>query len=317
VTGVALAGLLVGLSPVYTMMVAALLVMGALGGGYHPVASPLVSDGTPVEKRGRVLGIHQIGGTAANIITPPLAAAIAAAFAATIGWRGSYIVLTAPIIVFGLYLNFVMRRRHIGDTPRVAVTQTDAIIPLPKGFLRRMIAFVVLGTAVQVFVFSSLSFVTLLVVDQYTGSEQLGAALFALSQFSGLFAGPIGGHLSDRIGKVPMILVAGLASGPLIYLLGLSANWWLLAIVLLALGCCMYIAMPVSEAYVISHASPRNRSTSLGIYYFASRGGPGVLSLIIGGMLDRFGFGTAFTYTGGVMFAIAIICSFMLWGSKE
>ena len=44
------------------------------------------------------------------------------------------------------------------------------------------------------------------------------------------------------------------------------------------IGIIIYIRMPVSESYVIKKASPRNRSTILGIYYFSSMEGGGILT---------------------------------------
>ena len=43
ICGVALAGLLVGLSQTYIMMLVFLALMGVLGGGYHPASAPLIS----------------------------------------------------------------------------------------------------------------------------------------------------------------------------------------------------------------------------------------------------------------------------------
>jgi len=42
ISGVALSGLLVGLSQTYIMMTVFLVLMGLAGGGYHPAASPLI-----------------------------------------------------------------------------------------------------------------------------------------------------------------------------------------------------------------------------------------------------------------------------------
>ena len=53
-------------------MIFALILMGILGGGYHPMASPLLADTINIEKRGQALGVHQIGGTLANVIVPLL-----------------------------------------------------------------------------------------------------------------------------------------------------------------------------------------------------------------------------------------------------
>ncbi len=313
VAGVAIFGLFVGLSPTYLMMLVALIIMGILGGGYHPSASPLLSDTVAVEKRGQVLGMHQIGGTLANFLTPLLTTTIAT----FLTWRGPFIVLAIPTIAFGIYLYALLKRRQLGGTLKQVQTDSFAIRINQRGYVRRMIAFVTLGTAVQVFVFSSISFIPLLVVDQYGGLEQVGAAFLALAHFSGLWAGPIGGYLSDRFGKVPVMLTVSLAAGPIIFLLSLGTYWWLLPFVLLAMGTCMYVAMPVSEVYVISNAKANNRSTILGIYYFASRGGPGILMPIIGKLIDQFSFSVAFAWIGAALFVIALVCSLLLWGTKD
>jgi len=79
ISGVGLAGLLVGLSPTYVMLIVFLVLLGVMGGGYHPAASPLVSESVEPERRGRALGIHQIGGTFSFFLTPLIAVGIAAA----------------------------------------------------------------------------------------------------------------------------------------------------------------------------------------------------------------------------------------------
>jgi len=72
-----------------------------------------------------------------------------------------------------------------------------------------------------------------------------------------------------------------------------------------------------TESYVISNVSPQNRSTVLGIYYFASRGGPAILLPIIGDLIDKYSFSTAFTTLGIGLFTITLICTGLLWGTKE
>ncbi len=56
ICGVALAGILVGLSQTYIMMLVFLALMGVVGGGYHPSAAPLVSASVEVKNRGRATG---------------------------------------------------------------------------------------------------------------------------------------------------------------------------------------------------------------------------------------------------------------------
>ena len=64
ISGVALAGLFVGLSQTYIMLIAFLALMGLAGGGYHPAAAPLISMSVEHKNLGRALGVHIIGGSA-------------------------------------------------------------------------------------------------------------------------------------------------------------------------------------------------------------------------------------------------------------
>ena len=145
----------------------------------------------------------------------------------------------------------------------------------------------------------------------------MAAALLSLYHSTGLLAGPLGGYLSDRLGKVPVMLTVGLLAGLFVYLLGLVSFGWQIFIVIFAMGVFQYVAMPTSEAYIISHTSQRNRSTVLGIYYAASRGGAGVIIPILGFLFDQYGFRTSFTIVGSTLFTIAIVCSVVLWRNRE
>lgn len=304
-SGVAACGLLVGVAPTYVILLIAMILMGLLGGCYHPSASPIVADSTPVEKRGRSLGVHQVGGTLANFITPFFAAGIAAAFS----WRESYLILSVPIIIFGVVVFILLRRSRIGG--RAAHNKDDSTISessmINRSRVFRISMMVLMGTLIQIFIFATLGFVTIFVVDNMGGSQQIGAAFYALSQFAGIWAGPLGGHLSDKLGKTKVLIFATLMAGPLIFLLGIDGNWISFAAILLALGACMYMSMPVVESFILNNTSVHNRSSILGVYYFASRGGPGLLALGMGKGMDIIGFGSTFMLTGALMTALALI----------
>jgi len=312
ISGVALCGLLIGLSPNYIMMITFLVLLGVFGGGYHPATSPLVSASVSEKSRGRALGLHQIGGTASFFLTPLIAAGIASA----LGWRGSFIALAIPTFLFGIVLYVLLGRRYTPRSDRGPAT-TESQTPAAPTRWRHLVAFTTLGIAIQVFIFSMMSFIPLFVVDQFQASKETGAALFSLYHFAGFWAGPLGGYLSDRLGRVPVMLTVGILAGPLLYLFNLVSFGWSISLVLVIAGTAQYISMPVSEAYIISHTGQHNRSTILGIYYFASRGGPGLLLPAVGYLIDHFGFGPSFTMVGAVLLGLALACSTFLWGSRD
>ncbi len=320
-SGVAIAGLLVGLSPTYTIMVVFLILLGILGGGYHPAASPLVSATVEEKNRGRALGLHQIGGTASFFLTPLIAVSIATALGE---WRGPVIILSVLTLIFGTVLYVLLGKRGFTNKSnhKKAATHDEPVFTSKRQL--RLVLFLITGVTIYVAIFSAISFIPLFVVDQFKAGEETGATLLALVHSGGLWAGPLGGYLSDRVGKVQVILAAGFITGPSIYLLSLASTDWtisavlyVLGTVLFVLGTCMYVAMPVSEAYVISHSSEHNRSTVLGIYFFASRGGPGLIMPVVGYLIDRFSFNTSFTIVGAALLAITLVCSLLLLVSRD
>jgi MFS family permease len=157
ISGVALFGLLVGLSSTYVMMVIFLVLLGAVGGGYHPSAAPLLSTSVASQNQGRVLGIHQIGGTASYFLAPLIAVAIAN----MLGWRGSYIWLSVPTIVFGILFYILLGRRGQVKKVRQEMSKDyEEALPVP-GRVRRLVSFIVLSVAGQILLMSVISFVPL------------------------------------------------------------------------------------------------------------------------------------------------------------
>jgi len=311
VTGVALAGLLIGLAPNYVVLALFLVILGLMGGGYHPAASPLVSASVKPEHRGRALGIHQIGGTGSFFLAPLIAAGIASA----LGWRGSFLAISIPAIAFGIAFHILLGRRGYTSAAPKKATAVAAAKPSEPGDMRRLIAIIALGIASMVLVYSTLQFVSLYAVDVLGASKEAGAALLSIAYFGGIWGGPLGGYLSDRFGRIPVVIAVGLVAGPAIYLLNYVSMGFSLYAVLLLMGTAMHLGMPVVESYIISHISPQKRSTVLGLYYMGSRGGPAI-TLLLGYLIDTYQFFATLSGVALVMFAVALVCTVMLWGKR-
>lgn len=178
-------------------------------------------------------------------------------------------------------------------------------------------AFLILGIASMVLIYSTITFIPLYVVDHLGASKEIGATMVALVFSGGIWAGPLGGYLSDRIGRVPVLLAVGLIGGPAIYLMTLTSYGLALWAILIIIGMAMHLGMPVVEAYIISHTPEHRRSTVLGIYYLGSRGGPGVMAPVIGYFIDNYGFTTSFSLVAAAIIAVTLFCAMLLWGNRN
>lgn len=313
ISGVALVGILIGISPSYYVMAGLLVILGLLGGGYHPASAPLISGLVEPEKRGMVLGIHQVGGTCSFFLTPLIAVGIAAYF----GWRGSFIGMALITLIFGIV--FYILLRHLGRDRKSERMRTESHIATPssKNHTHHLIVFLILGITSYAMILSAISFLPLYAVDYLNVSEEIGATLLAIVHFAGLLAGPLGGYLSDRFGMAKVMVITVLIAGPLLYLLSLVSYGWVIYVLSFAIGMSMYMTMPIVESYIIGYVPEKQRPKVLGFYYFGSRGGGGAITPIIGYLIDRFSFSISFTIAGAFLVAVTLGCIGLLWSKQK
>jgi len=312
ICGVAAGGILVGLSRTYVMMLAFLVVMGVLGGGYHPAAAPLVSAASG-KNRGRALGFHEMGASASFLVTPLIATAIASVG----GWRSAFIVLAIPTMIFGVFLIKLTRQ------PKKPVVTGDMegivpeVRPASKGRNRRLVAFLLLSVLTGGIVSSVFAFITLYAVDNFGASVTSAASLLVLANAAGIWVSPLGGYLSDRLGRVPLVVAACLTSAVVVYMLNWAPYYWGIALLSFMQGMAGYARMPVSEAYIIGQTTERNRSLVYGIYYFSMTESSALLAPLVGYLLDNYGFSFCFTWAAVAVVVVTLILAPLVKESRD
>lgn len=306
ISGVALAGILVGLSQSHLWMILFLVLMGILAGGYHPSAPPLISASVRPENLGMAFGLHNIGGGASNFVTPLLAVAIANAW----GWRNAYIALGVPTVAFGI-LFYILLGRLNARQKRASCPQpaTDGGSAAHRPDRRRLIPFLILTTVMSAIIHSTFSFIPLLVVDHFGASKELAAGSLSLAYSAVFWGSPLGGYLADRFGSIRILLAISFMAGLAIFLLTVVPFGWALGALLLLLGAIIFTRMTASESFIIHHTPMGSRSTILGLFYFAGMEGGGILTPVVGYMIDRYGFTTAFGAAGLLLLTVTLICA--------
>ena len=312
-SGVALAGFLVGLSPDFMMMIVCFVLMGLVGGGYHPAAPTLISAAVDTRLQGRAMGLHMMGGSTPFFLAPLAAAVIAGTF----GWRATFVALSVPTMVFGIILYRLMERlRGRIDTEKKKFETRQEAVSRAPGRFRRLVPFIVLSTITQAVAFTVISFIPLFMIDQMGVSKETAATFLSIIYSAALWATVGGGYLSDRFGAVPVVLLACLVTGPVIYLMTHASYGIGIVFLLFLLGVSQYVRLPVCEAYLVSEAPVHYRSTIMGIYFFSFIEGGGLLTPVMGYLIDRFGFPVSFQAAGASIFLVSLICWIWLWRVK-
>jgi MFS family permease len=313
VLGVGIGGLLIGLSHTYVMLLVFMVFMGLMAGGYHPASTPLISMSVPPNLRGRALGMHLIGGNSSFFLAPLIAGGIAAAW----GWRGAYLTLAIPTIILGIVFFIYLRKRysraHVEEMKRRQMEEK----PPQAGYKRRLIAFLTMmvigggaGASVN-------AFLSLYMKNELGASNEVAAMAMSIVFSSGLWAGPVGGYISDRIGSTKVIIVTGIAGALMIFALKSVQLGWGLWIVLWLMGVIQAMRFPVTEVFIMSQSPAKHRSMIYGIYYSTMQYTGAIFAPIMGNFIDMYGYQTMFNFSAWAVTAVAVVTSVFIWDAKD
>jgi MFS family permease len=287
---------LIGLAGEYWLLLLLLVGLGIVAGTYHAPAASLLARVFEPHRRGAALGMHIMGGNLSFFATPLVAGGLAAA---TANWRVPYLAFAIAPVVAGLFLMLVLpsfRDRAAG-------------LAESAGFMRELarvfqIVGPLLGLAVlfQMMYAAVLAFLALYLVDARSFERPLAAVMVSLPYIGGLFGSPLGGLLSDRLGRKPVIVASLVCLGPLLLLFTMTPTVALIPLLIL-MGFVSSTRMPVIEGLLLDRAPADRRATTLGAYYLVAQELGGIAAPVLGVLAGAFGIAETF---GGV--AVVAAC---------
>lgn len=319
IAGTGLAGIFIGLAQNYSMLVVFLILMAALGGGYHVSAPPLIAASTKRSNQGAALGLHMIGGTGSLFVAPLAAVGIASIW----GWRGPYLAISLPVLLFGLIFYVILGRRlaaakadDLNTSGEIDLEANNNIsyINIIKGPLLPFLTLSVLSGAV---IISAVSFLPLILADSFGATQVAIGVYISLIPLGGLITSPLAGYLSDRLGTERLMMGIVFMGVPLIVLLNYVPYGIPLGVLLLAIGVVTTARMPIAESFLITNAPQQFRSRVLSLFYFGGAELSGILAPLVGNSMDRFGFSYTLFMAAGALLIVALGCSYWLKKTKS
>jgi len=301
--GTALCALVIGITTQYWHMIPGFIAMGLLGGSYHAPASSFISQSIPKENRGKSLGIHIIGGSFSFLITPILAIAIAKW---TGGWRWSFIILAIPAVLSSVMIWIST------EEPRTIATEAPASLQAPNetvsavntpaeqeslnwGVILRAIGTLAgICMIIQLVGSSVNSYLPLYLVDRHGMPIETAGIAVGLVFGGGIVGAPIGGALSDRLGRKAVILLSVFLSGPILFAATQAPRGILLLALLAAYGMVISMRMPTMESLIADVVPVSRRAFILGIYFLMSQETAGLITPVVGRLIDIHGLNPVF-----------------------
>ena len=299
--GSGVAGVLAAVAPNVTVLAVALVLMGVMGGLYHPAGLSLISRG--VRQRARALGLHGAAGNVGTAMAPMAAAGIAGLWS----WRGSFLVFAAVSLLVAV----LAYRSQVGEHDAVdgePERRTDSraqtlLVPLALMFvITAGFGFIFRGLTT----FLPLHLATNLRFD-LAGFDPvvIGGSFATFALIFGVAGQYLGGELAERFRRELIIAPVVAVTIPALLLMSTASGWVLLtaASVFVFFN---FVAHPASVALISDYAADRLHGR---VYGLTSLTGFGVGSFagLAGGLItERAGVEWVFVMLAGVASAIVV-----------
>lgn len=295
--GIGLSTLAVGLSPSYYPMIAILIIMGILAGGYHPSAVSMLSGYYDVTKRGKVIALHMVGGSIGFSIGPLLGGLIAD----YMGWRWAFIILGIPAIsAVPIIIRKFTRAEKAADITskqqtREEQTRTNSSRIGIIQILRPIAVLFFLSVAMHLVAGAAMSFIPLYMVGKHGVAPAYAAILVGILRLGGISGSLFGGWLSDRWGRKQATIFSLVATGPVLYILTMLPFNAGFIVILIVFGMFRYMTQATMQPYLMDNVPAYLRATAFGIYFGMSLEGQSLVQPVVGHFMDIYGIASVFT----------------------
>ena len=248
-------------------------------------ASTLAADLAPVEHRGHALGIFGVS----TLLTHAIAPSIGEVIARRLGFDALFCV-AGSLGVVAAALTLAVR------PPRASATRRSAAGATP------VVRNAVLWCTAAAMVGSGMGFGTVLTyVPTFVHAIGVGrVAPFFLAYTCAAVAVRVGlGSLSDRIGRRQVLLPAIAVLTGAIVALGTVASVLGLVLVGLAFGAGQGVSYPTANALMVDQSRPENLGRVQTLFAGSFSVGVAASAFVFGGVIERFGYPTAFAAAAG------------------
>jgi MFS transporter, FSR family, fosmidomycin resistance protein len=261
-----------------------------------PIGNALIAQSFTAERRGLGFALNTAGANLGTVAVPALGGLLMT----TLGWRSTlalFGVVGAGVGALLLALLEEPRAQQRDGTGRTPVGpelwallhQRDAVLLLVSH---------VLGAGGRGFSVATLYVPLYLSQTLNMDQVQLGGLLTIM--MIGSVVGPLlAGPLSDRLGRKPILLLdAVIACLCFVGLLLVSAYPWALIAVLVVTGLAVYSEGPVMQTALAEVAAKTSMEMLFGLYFTIGAVMSAPWALVLGALVDRYGFPVAFAVMG-------------------
>jgi len=304
---------LMSLTHNYWMLLVCVTLVGIGNNLWHPAAITTLAYRYP-DRKGLVISVHGMGGNIADGLAPLVVGALLAWFT----WRSVVVINVVPGLVMAAMIlimlgAFTMGSSHDhvnarGDSRSVRDYLKDVVSLLHN----RALMLVSIGSAFRTMTQTGLlTFLPVYLAYELDYSPFLVGVCMSAMQVAGFAASPIGGHLSDRMGRKRIVMSSMVLTCVMIVFMALAGKSVTFVLFIALVGFFLYAMRPVLQAWAVE-ATPRQLAGSgVGLQFGIQHIGASIAPALFGMIADAYDLYTAFYFLAGTILFANLLIVFM------
>jgi len=304
---------LMSLTHSYWMLLVCVTLVGIGNNLWHPAAITTLAYRYP-ERKGLVLSFHGMGGNVADGLAPLVVGALLAWFT----WRTVVVINVVPGLVMAAMILVMLGAFTMGSSHDHVNSggKSRGVRNYFKDFAsllrNRALMLVSIGSAFRTMTQTGLlTFLPVYLAYELDYSPFIVGVCMSVMQVAGLAASPIGGHLSDRMGRKRVVMASMVLSCVMIVFMALAGKSLTFVLFIGLVGFFLYAMRPVLQAWAVE-ATPRDLAGSgVGLQFGIQHIGASIAPALFGVIADAYDLYTAFYFLAGTILLANVLIVFM------
>lgn len=304
---------LMSLTHNYWMLLVCVTLVGIGNNLWHPAAITTLAYRYP-ERKGLVISFHGMGGNVADGLAPLVVGALLAWFS----WRTVVVINVVPGLVMAAMILVMLGAFTMGSSHDHvnAAGKSRGVKAYLKDFAsllhNRALMLVSIGSAFRTMTQTGLlTFLPVYLAYELDYSPFLVGVCMSAMQVAGFAASPIGGHLSDKMGRKRIVMASMVLTCVMIVFMALAGKSVTFVLFIALVGFFLYAMRPVLQAWAVE-ATPRALAGSgVGLQFGIQHIGASIAPALFGMIADAYDLYTAFYFLAGTILFANVLIVFM------
>jgi len=306
---------LMSLTHSFWMLLVCVTLVGIGNNLWHPAAIPTLAYRYP-ERRGLVLSFHGMGGNVGEAIAPFVIGALLGWY----GWRTVVVINVVPGLTMSVLILVLLGAFSMTKSKDEQAINADAGAQGVKQYLRDF-AGLLKNKSLMLIAASSgfrtmtqaglLTFLPVYLAYELNYSPFAVGVCLTILQVAGFIAAPVGGHLSDKLGRKQVIMSSMLLSGAMIIGMAFAGkSMWFVVFVALV-GFFLYAMRAVLQAWAVESVPKNLAGAGVGLQFGFTSLGAAISPAIFGLIADNFDIYKGFYFLAGIIVFANLLVLFM------